>query len=404
MLADTTLTWDGTTTPHKDLVVGLQTVLASAILAAGGNVTFFDTCGELLDVDDVKRYNACSIVRTDTPHTAGSYHPVGHLSLCRSSGGGEGMDMNDCAEMNLFYDLVLTSRSDGAWVLCVNAKVPDTTQLTTSTSKSTTFCDQDAEQVQPGVLPMPTEDRGCRPPGTGPLGVAPKHLPMHQYKLTDREESLVQYALGHGPSAEVLRRLQNIPVTRRDIQTLRRGRWLNDEVINFLFKMLAVWNQPSQRCYVASSLFYSKLVAYPHGYCYENVRRWTMRLDITKCELVVMPIFINGNHWTVVLIHQKEKRILYYDSCGNIHTDAVSTIIGNVVKWLQDVGVTEASSFEQVRARTPVQHNSWDCGIFMLFYVYYLALGMQPTFTQDDCDHLRKCLALAIMYVPRAEV
>ena len=47
-------------------------------------------------------------------------------------------------------------------------------------------------------------------------------------------------ALSPGDPNEKLGELNNVPVTRKDMGTLRPAEWLNDEVINYFFEIMKV--------------------------------------------------------------------------------------------------------------------------------------------------------------------
>jgi Ulp1 family protease len=65
-------------------------------------------------------------------------------------------------------------------------------------------------------------------------------------------------------------------------------------------------------------------------YNYGNVSRWSKKLpgkDIFNLKKIFIPINIESQHWTCIVIFMKEKRIQYYDSLsvgtGKIHMNAV---------------------------------------------------------------------------------
>jgi Ulp1 family protease len=70
--------------------------------------------------------------------------------------------------------------------------------------------------------------------------------------------------------------------------TLRKGQWLNDEVINYFVAMLKhrarqpsmqspPCGEPGARVYLHNTMFFAKLADSKAGYVYANVRRWTKR-------------------------------------------------------------------------------------------------------------------------------
>ena len=49
------------------------------------------------------------------------------------------------------------------------------------------------------------------------------------------------------------------------------------------------------------------------SYTYKNVARWTRKVDVFAKELIIVPVHVHGNHWTLAVINFKEKRLEYYD-------------------------------------------------------------------------------------------
>lgn len=50
----------------------------------------------------------------------------------------------------------------------------------------------------------------------------------------DDEISLLNNAFNGGPENEIILKIHSVDLTRRDINTLRNGVWLNDEVVSYL--------------------------------------------------------------------------------------------------------------------------------------------------------------------------
>ena len=95
---------------------------------------------------------------------------------------------------------------------------------------------------------------------------------------------------------------------------------LNDEVINFTFKLFErrakVEARSLPKCHFMNTLFYEKLANTPAGFKYDNVRRWTKRRDrrLFDYDMVIVPVHINGNHWTLAVINLEKQRFEYFDS------------------------------------------------------------------------------------------
>lgn len=117
----------------------------------------------------------------------------------------------------------------------------------------------------------------------------------------------------------------SIPMTRRLIQCLKPGTWLNDEVINFYMCMLqerdeALCKQfPNRRSsHFYNSFFISKLLDADGRYNYNNVKRWSKKFNIFEKDKVFCPVNIGNSHWTLGVIYVQKKEIRYYDSMASL--------------------------------------------------------------------------------------
>lgn len=111
------------------------------------------------------------------------------------------------------------------------------------------------------------------------VAVEPPQPPGHRAytapTLSEAEAALVDEKLGFGgpgtdPREEILQDYMNIPISRESMWSLAPGEWLNDEVINFFFKMLevreahavatsGVTDADGPRCYFMHTNFYRRL-------------------------------------------------------------------------------------------------------------------------------------------------
>ena len=76
----------------------------------------------------------------------------------------------------------------------------------------------------------------------------------------------------------------NVSLLKKDIQTLRPGEWLNDEIINFYGQLIMERsNDPGStfpKVHVFSTFFYKTLSE--NGY--EKVKRWTKKVrKVARC-------------------------------------------------------------------------------------------------------------------------
>ena len=199
----------------------------------------------------------------------------------------------------------------------------------------------------------------------------------------------------------------SIPIMTNDFSRLKPGAeddksWLNDELINFYIELLKMRDQESADCnprYIRNHFFNSFFMAKlrENGvYEYKKVKQWTKDIDIFSCNQIIIPININGNHWTLAVIDMVNKVIRYYDSMGDagkIYLDALRLYIRDEwthkkrtspPAWMNDWRLIEGST------STPQQdnNNKTDCGVFVLCTADLLGQGLSISFDHQD---LRDC-------------
>ncbi|XP_065196008.1 sentrin-specific protease 1-like isoform X2 [Sycon ciliatum] len=221
-------------------------------------------------------------------------------------------------------------------------------------------------------------------------------------QLTEEQEGIVSKALAHsGSQSQVLSKAFNIDLTRAHIGTLSGSRWLNDEVINFYFKMIAARNDADEdlpSVHVMSSFFYSKLRSESNG-SRDSIRRWTRTVDIFSKDLVAIPMNL-GKHWCLAMIDFRAKTLTCYDSLLRDNSQCLTSLR----KYIQDESKAKKNTeldlsdwtFGQAMA-IPKQTNQWDCGVFTCTYAAYLTRGKSLSFSQADIAYFRRRMMYEIL-------
>lgn len=223
----------------------------------------------------------------------------------------------------------------------------------------------------------------------------------------------------------------NIEITRSDICRLKPCVWLNDEVSNFFFNLLAERSDKDKslpKIRVFNTFFYQLLSKGGH----QRVAKWTkdvsyfscaikahLKVDIFTFDKVLIPIHVHGNHWCLAVLNIRDKRIEYYDSLGNDDPTCIAVckfllfplscthflILGkNLKKYLQVEHQTKRKAelpgeytVYSPGSDVPQQNNVYDCGVFMCKFADYLAQDLPLTFSQRNIPYFRKQMALQIV-------
>ena len=71
------------------------------------------------------------------------------------------------------------------------------------------------------------------------------------------------------------------------------------------------------------------------SYRYENVKKWGKKasLCLPNLDLILVPVHLNGNHWVLVSINIKCRKIFYLDP---FHSPDNHSVTDNVRSWFRD--------------------------------------------------------------------
>ena len=236
-------------------------------------------------------------------------------------------------------------------------------------------------------------------------------------EMTDEMEAKISQYLSASPSQKLVD-AYNIPITRKDLDTLRGLNWLNDEIINFYLQMIVERNKNTEKekypnipdnwakVYAMNTFFLPKL----RTTGYSAVKRWTRKVDIFSFDKILVPVHLEKEiekdinlwdvHWCLAVIDLKKKGVYFYDSMGSDKTDILKKLLEYLKQEHMDKKKSEfdTSGFKLENVKDiPRQMNGSDCGMFTLKYAEYLSRNAGITFTQEDMPYFRRRIVYEIV-------
>ena len=263
---------------------------------------------------------------------------------------------------------------------------------------------------------------------TEPQGPNPAlRRPQSLRAFTSTEWTLIQAVLDpEGPANatqdDELSQIGPIPLTRRSLQTLTPGKWLNDAIVNA--HILLYCNRESLKArlarvpnafgHVFSSFFFPLLLQSHHSdprirgqYNFDRVRRWGNRApshNIFLLKTLLLPVNIDNLHWACVHVDFPNHTVTYLDSAlnsPNAETYA-ATYTPATLRYLQDEHLyrvrqpfpTALWSIQE--RRPPQQDNGNDCGVFCCTLMDYILQDKEWDFDATHTAYLRYRMALTL--------
>jgi len=215
--------------------------------------------------------------------------------------------------------------------------------------------------------------------------------------LSTEQEAEIEAKVRGTPETVLIDKF-GIPFKGKDLRTLQPGTWLNDEVINFWFAMLAERDAQlakPKRSLFHNTFFVAKLAE--NGYNYRNVRRWTREKtlmekcgvkNIMELDKIFMPVHVDGTHWCLAVIFIQEKKIQYYDSMAGTGMATLTRLKRYLVEDTRDKLNLQLNESEwtlvPTQGNTPLQNNGCDCGVFTCMFADYISTNQPLTFSQSN--------------------
>lgn len=236
-----------------------------------------------------------------------------------------------------------------------------------------------------------------------------RHQAHSSILLSEEEDHLVRKALyGEGQNDDIMAIAGTDSVQRQSIRKLRPGIWLNDEIVNCYFTLLAkrdttrCLNAGKLRSYFLKSFFFSHLLENGREYNYNNVKTWSRGSDIFAFNKVFAPVNINNTHWALVVASMQQNQIQYEDP---FHGDGKAWV-ETFFRYLEDehmdkkkIPLPNKESWKLITCKSdcPKQENNWDCGVFCCAFADFLSRDQELNFGQSYVTDYRKKIALSIM-------
>lgn len=102
--------------------------------------------------------------------------------------------------------------------------------------------------------------------------------------------------------------------------------------------------------------------------------------------IVIMPVFVNGNHWVLFVYDKLCDSITYFDSFKHSRND----LCNSIKHMLSLVGVDTTNSTLHTEMSGPLQRDGHSCGIYTISFIEKLfnslILHISPNYSFDDSD------------------
>ncbi|XP_050547730.1 uncharacterized protein LOC126909358 isoform X2 [Daktulosphaira vitifoliae] len=107
---------------------------------------------------------------------------------------------------------------------------------------------------------------------------------------------------------------------------------------------------------------------------YAGVKRW-IKIDIHSLKLLLVPMHVNDNHWTMTVVDVPEKTITFFDSLNSYNGPYPSLFRQFLIEWeIENYGYSSQWTLRYGKAVQ--QRNGYDCGP--------LSLELAEKMSRDD--------------------
>ncbi|XP_034944425.1 sentrin-specific protease 1-like [Chelonus insularis] len=188
-----------------------------------------------------------------------------------------------------------------------------------------------------------------------------------------------------GPDDTLIKTKVKISIYVRDLKTLYPPTWLNDQIINVYFEMIAERGAPS--IYACNTFFFQQLVR--GGYT--SVKSWTKKVRIFSMRMMMVPIHL-GAHWCLAVVNFEDQSIIYYDSQYGKNDPCLQALLDYLCEehLAVEKKPLDRTLWTLHHAKgIPRQFNGYDCGVFVCAYAEHISRGEPLNFSAKDMYNIR---------------
>jgi hypothetical protein len=182
--------------------------------------------------------------------------------------------------------------------------------------------------------------------------------------------------------------------------------WLNDVCINtyLCYNVDRIWNIiGGDKAFTVHSSYFLRILS--RDRCDPKKNKWKGHTcgkninenDITKIDMIFIPVHKDGNHWALIVIFTEDRKIKHYDSFGK---QLCKTILDNVKQYLED-SFESTNSQDQNNFTNNKSARQWD---FEEGLINLQGNGEEQNLCLDKHNHIIMKLFLNILQLSQVGI
>jgi sentrin-specific protease 1 len=169
-------------------------------------------------------------------------------------------------------------------------------------------------------------------------------------------------------------------------------------------------NPGRKRSVFFNSYFMARLLPRDGEYHYDAVSRWLRKelkteTNIFELRKVYVPINIDNEHWTIVVVSMERKSIFYYDSFHSKGCRYVKAVWSYLIDHAKDMwldsnyinSVLTGWTSSSADSSHPRQTSGSDCGVFSVMCADFLSDDLDLEYRQDSMQFFRTKICADIL-------
>jgi len=160
--------------------------------------------------------------------------------------------------------------------------------------------------------------------------------------------------------------LENIRVTKKDMECLKPGGWLYDNVIEFNLQYQR--RNYFRKCRDKIEILSPSIVQIIKFTTIKEIRAHLQPLKLLSKSIVIIPVndgAMNGGgtHWSLLIFIPKENKFIHMDSLGTMNRHHAKVVIKKTLLALDKNCSNYSATYFGFK-----QANSYDCGLYVLYF------------------------------------
>lgn len=206
-----------------------------------------------------------------------------------------------------------------------------------------------------------------------------------------QKQSLIEHITKNKKKKKIFK---SIELFESDIDILLCKDWFTDTILDYYFNIL----EEHAKLYGITVTSIVTHVSVKVGIePKERTKERFHKMSLSGDDIILFPLFVNNNHFALIVVDNKHRRIEYLDSLTGNPNITLLRVFTQVVEEDYETRNGETKQYDVTFPKCPRQAGGYECGMYVCVFARNKIFGSDPIINAEDPDSHRLIIAHEIL-------